>query len=71
MNFATLAYMTDAEFYSYIDKEFGMTNQETARLRAVDLLERYIREQSLKRVDQRQRLPTMEEARHMREFKYK
>ena len=32
MNFATLAYMTDAEFYSYIDNSFGMSGGEMLRI---------------------------------------
>ena len=32
MNFATLAYMTDAEFYNYIDSSFGMSEGEMLRI---------------------------------------
>jgi len=32
MNFATLAYMTDTEFCSYIDSSFGMSESEMLRI---------------------------------------
>ncbi len=65
--------MTNQEMLNILRNPGWVTEekQKTARLRAASLLERYIQEQSFTQGNQRRRVPTMDEARHMREFKYK